>query len=333
MYIHRTGIEKLQPLPHTVHPSYQTSTMTRIQANLLLLLASMIWGSTFVVQQVATGGLGAIMFTSSRFFMGSLVILPLAYIQYKRKQRSQHKISRLDIIGMIATGLALFTAAALQQTGIFYTTVANAGFLTALYVPMVPLFAYLVMKTNVHWSVWPSSIGCLIGTYIMSGAQSLHLSAGDLWVIASAFFWAAHVLLVGRMATKTQAPLVVAFVQFISAASAGLIVGLIVEKPVLADFSGAAFGILYVGILSVGLAFTLQVVAQRYSPASDAAIILSAETVFAALAGLIFLGQGLSNQQLIGASLILLGILAVQLLPIYSSAPKSSTAESSLNEG
>ncbi len=292
--------------------------MTRIQANFVLLFAAIIWGTTFVVQQVATGNLGAIMFTSSRFFMGGLFVLPLALIQYKRIQRSQHKITIKDWIGMVVTGLALFLGAVLQQVGIFHTTVANAGFLTALYVPMVPFFAFIILRTHIHWSIWPASIGCLIGTYIMSGAQSLNISAGDLWVISSAFFWAAHVLLVGRMATKTQAPLVVAVVQFMTCSLAGLIVGMVVERPALADFEGAYFGIFYAGILSVGTGFTLQVVAQRFSPAPDAAIILSSETVFAALAGFIFLGERLSGAQLCGAALILIGILMVQLIPLYT---------------
>jgi len=296
--------------------------MTRIRANLLLLLTAMIWGSTFVVQQVATGDLGAITFTSARFFMGGLAILPLAYIQYKRKQRTPYSITARDWAGMILTGLALFSAAVLQQIGIFHTSVANAGFLTALYVPMVPFFAFLVLRTSIHWIVWPSALACLVGTYIMSGAQTVSLSVGDLWVICSAFFWAVHVILVGIMATRTQAPLVVAVVQFMVCSLAGLAVGIIVERPVPADFDNAFFGIFYAGILSVGIAFTLQVVAQRFSTASDAAIILSSETVFAALAGFIFLGEGLTPPQLFGAFLILVGIMMVQLLPLYTSQRK-----------
>jgi drug/metabolite transporter (DMT)-like permease len=291
--------------------------MNRLQANLLLLLASIIWGTTFVVQQVATGNLGAITFTSARFFMGALVVLPFAFIQYKRKQRTENKITAQHWLGMIATGLALFSGAVLQQVGIFHTTVANAGFLTALYVPMVPLYACVILKAKVHWSVWPAALCCLIGTYIMSGAEGLSVGKGDLWVISSAFFWACHVLLVGAMATRTQAPLVVAVVQFSVCSLAGGLVGFFVEGPVATDFNGAYFGIFYAGILSVGIAFTLQVVAQRSSPASDAAIILSAETVFAALAGFIFLGERLSLPQQGGAALIFCGILAVQLLPLY----------------
>ncbi len=291
--------------------------MSRLQANMVLLFVSIIWGSTFVVQQVATGDLGAISFTSARFFMGALIVFPFAYIQFRQRKKKQHMIKPLDWIGMIATGLALFFGAVLQQVGIFHTTVANAGFLTALYVPMVPVFAFFVLKTVIHWSVWPASVGCLVGTYIMSGAQNLNINAGDAWIIAGAFFWAIHVILVGTMASRTQAPLVVAVVQFFTCSIAGLIVGYVVEHPQLADFIGAYFGILYAGILSVGIAFTLQVVGQRFTAAADAAIILSAETVFAALAGFIFLGERLNPGQMMGAAMILCCILAVQLLPLY----------------
>ncbi len=291
--------------------------MSRFQANMVLMLASIIWGTTFVVQQVGTGNLGAITFTSARFFMGSMIVLPFAIVQYKRINRGPRKIKQREWLGMVITGIALFSAAVLQQVGIFHTSVANAGFLTALYVPMVPIFALFILKKTIHWSVWPASIGCLVGTYIMSGANNLNISIGDLWVIASAFFWAAHMLLVGTMATRTQAPLIVAAVQFLVCSFLGFILGFFVEHPTLADIPGALFGICYAGILSVGIAFTLQVVAQRFTPASDTAVILSAETVFAALAGFIFLGERLSHGQLFGASMILSGILAVQLLPIY----------------
>ncbi len=303
--------------------------MSRFQANMVLMLASIIWGTTFVVQQVGTGNLGAITFTAARFFMGAMIVLPFAIVQYKHINRGPKKINQGEWLGMVITGFALFGGAVLQQVGIFHTSVANAGFLTALYVPMVPIFALLILKKTIHWSVWPASVGCLVGTYIMSGANNLNSSIGDLWVIASAFFWAAHMLLVGTMATRTQAPLIVAVVQFLVCSILGLVLGIIVEHPSIADIPGAFFGICYAGILSVGIAFTLQVIAQRFTPASDTAIILSAETVFAALAGYLFLGERLSQGQLVGAGMILCGILSVQLLPIYKNrkmAKKTSSA-------
>lgn len=290
--------------------------MSRLQANFILLFAAVIWGSTFVVQQIATGGLGALTFTASRFFLGTLFVLPFAIKQYRKVGRGERPIQKGDWLGMVLTGCMLFLGASLQQFGIFFTSVTNAGFLTALYVPLVPFIALVFLKKKIHWSVWPSAIACLIGTYIMSGAGSIELKSGDWWVIGSAVFWAAHVLFVGTMAAKTGAPIVLAGVQFFVCALLALIFGLVIEHPQLVDFTGSLYGILYGGLFSVGIAFTLQVVGQRYTNPADAAIILSTETVFAAVAGFIFLGERLTTLQLSGAALIFTGVLAVELLPM-----------------
>lgn len=300
--------------------------MSRIQANLLLLLTAMIWGSTFVVQQVGTGNLEAITFTGARFLLGALVVFPLAFLEFKKKQKIHHPISTINVLGMVLTGVVLFLAAATQQQGIFFTSVANAGFLTALYVPLVPLLAATVLKAPIHWITWPAACACLIGTYIMSGAGTVHLSSGDIWVVGSAFFWAIHVLLVGQMATRTQSPLIVACLQFFTVGILGLFFGAFFERPHITDFSGATLGIVYAGVLSAGIAFTLQVVAQRFSPAADCAILLSGETVFSALFAFIFLGDIPSSRQIEGALLILAGILAVQLFPLLHPPKESGTS-------
>lgn len=217
---------------------------------------------------------------------------------------------------MVITGVVLFVAAALQQHGIVRTTVTNSGFLTALYVPLVPLIGLLFLKKKVHFSIWPASLCCFFGTYILSGAKDVDLAVGDLWVISSTLFWAVHVTLVGFFASKTRAPLVVACVQFFICGFLGLVFGQLFESPEFAEFTQAWWGICYIGVFSVGMAFTLQVVGQRYTPAADAAIILSSETVFAALGGMIFLSERLSLLQFSGGCLILISILAVELLPL-----------------
>lgn len=289
--------------------------MTRIQANLLLTLAAMIWGSSFVVQQIGTGELGSISFTGSRFLVGAVMVLPFAFRQFRRVDREERSFQTADWLGILLTGCVLLTAAVLQQHGILRTTVTNSGFLTALYVPLVPVLGLIVLKRKVHFAIWPASIGCFFGTYILSGAQHVDLVEGDLWVISSTIFWAAHVMLVGIMASRTRAPLVVAAGQFLVCGCGGLVLGYLVESPSIAQIAGAAWGILYVGIFSVGMAFTLQVVGQRFTPAADAAIILSSETVFAAIGGMVFLGERLSLLQLSGGVLILVSILAVELVP------------------
>ncbi len=289
--------------------------MSRLQANLLLALAAVIWGSSFVVQQIGVGNLGTISFTGARFLVGALIVFPFAIRQFRRVEREERKFQRRDWQKLVITGTVLLTAAVLQQHGILRTSVTNSGFLTALYVPMVPFLGLLFLKRKVHFIVWPAAICCLVGTYIMSGAQRVELAEGDLWVISSALFWAVHVILVGAMASKTRAPLVVAVVQFTVCGIFGLILGYIVESPLAADFIGAVLGICYVGVFSVGMAFTLQVIGQRYTPAPDAAIILSSETVFAALSGMLFLGERLTTMQFMGGALIFASIIAVELLP------------------
>lgn len=292
--------------------------MGRTQANLILLFAAMVWGSTFVVQQVGTGGLGALIYTSCRFFLGAFFVLPFAMKQLKRINQGERPITGKDWLGMTFTGSMLFLGASLQQFGIFFTTVTNAGFLTAVYVPLVPFLALVLFRKKVHWSVWPAAFACLIGTYIMSGAGAIALKVGDLWVLGSAFFWAAHVLSVGVMASRTGAPLVIAVTQFFTCAVLAGIFGLIIEQPQLADYAGSLFGILWGGLMSVGLGFTLQVVGQRHTNPADAAIILSTETVFAAIGGFIFLDERLTMLQLSGAAMIFISVLAVELLPMTS---------------
>lgn len=299
--------------------------MTRIQANLLLTLAALIWGSSFVVQQIGTGELGTISFTGSRFLVGACIVLPFAWRQFLRVSREERPFQAADWLGILVTGCVLLTAAVLQQHGILRTTVTNSGFLTALYVPMVPVLGLLILRRKVHFTIWPASVCCFVGTFILSGAKEVALAAGDLWVISSTLFWATHVMLVGAMASRTRAPLVVAAGQFLVCGIGGLAMGILVEGPTPAHFSGALWGILYVGIFSVGMAFTLQVVGQRFTPAADAAIILSSETVFAALGGMIFLDERLSLMRLSGGLLILVSILAVELVP-HLSRPRPLTA-------
>lgn len=290
--------------------------MTRLQANLLLTLAALIWGSSFVVQQIGTGRLGTITFTGARFLVGALVVLPFAVKQYLRVNRQERRFQTADWLALVATGSVLVIAASLQQHGILRTTVTNSGFLTALYVPLVPLLGFIVLRRKVHFSIWPASICCFVGTYILSGAHEVRLVAGDLWIISSTVFWAAHVMLVGIMAIRTRAPLVVAATQFLVCGCLGLAFGAMVESPSLSQIISAGWGICYVGFFSVGMAFTLQVMGQRFTPAADAAIILSSETVFAAICGMIFLGERLSLLRLSGAMLILVSILTIELLPM-----------------
>jgi len=211
----------------------------------------------------------------------------------------------------------MLLGAAMQQIGIVSTSVTNAGFLTALYVPLVPLLSWLLLRHLPHWSVWPGALACLVGAFLLSGAHELNIGTGDLWVIGSAIPWAVHVLMVGRVADRMAAPFLVACGQFFVCGLLSLLWALAMEPVSVAGLQAAAGPILYTGVLSVGVAFTAQVVAQRYAQASDAAIILSAETLFAAVFGYLLMGDRLAPAGLLGCSLILISMLAVQLLPVW----------------
>lgn len=263
--------------------------------------------------------MGTISFTGARFFIGGIIVLPFALRQLRRMQKEHVTLPLSAWLGIAVTGVVLLIAAGLQQHGILRTSVSNSGFLTALYVPMVPLLNLIFLRRKVHHVIWPASICCFIGTYILSGAQKVAFASGDFWVIASTIFWAFHVILVGIMARRTQAPLVVATTQFIVCGLIGIVVGCLFETINPEQVKNGLWGIFYIGFFSVAAAFTLQVIGQRFTSAPDAAIILSSETVFAALGGMIFLGERLSLMQLSGGVLIFVSILAVELFPLTCS--------------
>ena len=288
--------------------------MTRIQANLLLTLIAMIWGSAFVAQAHGMESIGPMMFTGIRFLIGALVVLPL--IVRERRTPGATVLRGGDGLKIMGLGALLTTGAALQQIGIQYTTVTNAGFLTALYVPLVPLLGWLLLRHLPHWSVWPGALACLVGAFLLSGAHQLDIGLGDAWVIASALPWAVHVLLVGRVADRMNAPFTVAGGQFLFCGVVALAWALCFESWSWAGIHAAAGPILYTGVLSVGIAFTGQVVAQRYAHAADAAIILSSETLFAAVFGYLMMGDRLDAAGLLGCALILGAMLLIQLLPM-----------------
>lgn len=298
--------------------------LTRSQANLVLLSVALIWGLAFVAQAEGMAGVGPLTFTGIRFLLGAVIVLPLAWREWQ--QRSTHCMPARagDVLGVGALGVLLMLGAALQQIGITGTTVTNAGFLTALYVPLVPLLAWLLLRTPPHWSVWPTSLGCLGGTWLLAGAQGLAApAAGDLWVVASSLFWALHVLFVGRVAERIAAPFLIACGQFLVCGIGSLLWGTLTETITLDGIRQALLPIGYAGIVSVAIGFTAQVIGQRYAQPSDAAIILSAETVFAALFGYLLMGERLHAAGIAGCALILACIILVQIAPLHGARQRA----------
>jgi drug/metabolite transporter (DMT)-like permease len=289
--------------------------MSRVQANLLLVLIALIWGSAFVAQSHGMQHLGPMAFTGVRFLIGALMVAPLMWFEWRGLQRKGRPLRRIDGAKIAGLGSLLLLGAAMQQIGIKSTTVTNAGFLTALYVPLVPVLGWLMWRHLPHWSVWPAALACLAGAFLLSGAERLAIGAGDLWVICSALPWAFHVVLVGRVADRMEAPFLVAGGQFTVCGLLALAWAMVFEPLSWAALEAATWPLLYTGVMSVGVAFTAQVVAQRYAHAADAAIILSSETLFAALFGFYLMGDRLGPAGLLGCALIFGSMLAVQLIP------------------
>ncbi len=290
--------------------------MSRIQANILLLSITTIWGGGFVAQALAMEHLGPFTFVGIRFLVGALVVLPFALRDLRLSQASETAHGHQDYLLIAFLGLLLLAGAACQQIGILTTTVTNAGFLTTLYVPLVPVLACIILRQAPHWLIWPASLGCMLGTWLLTGAQGVSINMGDLWVIAGSLFWALHVLFVGRVAARIGRSFLVAAGQFLVCGAASLLWGLVTEEVSLPAIYAARLSIVYAGVLAVGVAFTGQVIGQRYAHAADAAIIMSAEMLFAALFGYLMMGDRLSTLGMIGGGLILFCIIAVQLYPL-----------------
>ena len=294
--------------------------LTRTRSNLLLLLVALIWGSAFVAQAIGARSVGAFTFTGLRFALGAVVVAPFAWREWRTLRAQQRQPRPRDVAHIAGLGTLLFLGSAMQQIGMLTTTVTNAGFLTALYIPLVPVLGWIVSRHLPHWTTWLAAVGCMVGTWALtSGGPAAGLSnfkAGDWWVIASSVPWAAHVMLVGRAAHRLHGAMLVACGQFIACSALALMLGVAIE-PITAHGLRLALGaIVYTGVLSVGIGFTLQVVAQRHARAADAAIVLSSETVFAAAFGAVFMGDRIDGAGLAGCALILACILMVQLQPI-----------------
>ena len=169
--------------------------MNRSQANILLVLVALIWGSAFVAQARGMDGVGPFTFTGLRFLLGVCVVAPFAWRDWRKLQAREVRPGKPELYGVVGLGALLALGAVFQQIGMLYTTVTNAGFLTALYVPLVPLLSWGLLRLRPHWSTWPTALGCLFGTWLLSGANGLNVGVGDAWVILSSLFWGLHVFL------------------------------------------------------------------------------------------------------------------------------------------
>lgn len=286
----------------------------KLRANLMLTLAAFIWGFAFVAQRVGMDYLGPFTFNGLRFALGAVSLLPLIWYLRRNREETADISEEPQVsswrIGVVA-GMILFIGASLQQIGLIYTTAGKAAFITCLYIVLVPLTG-LFLKQKITNNTWVGAFLAIMGLYFLCVKSNFTISYGDFLELIGAGFWTAHILLIDRYANKVDT-LQLAFYQFVACAALSLVVVLFTEHIAWNAVLQAAVPLLYGGLCSVGIAYTLQIVGQKHAEPTHAALILSMETVFAALGGFLILHEFLGTRELLGMALMALGIVATQL--------------------
>jgi len=295
--------------------------MPRSVATLILLVATMVWGLGFIAQKFAMADMGPLTFIAARYLLGGLVILPLALWEHGRNDTPITPKS-WRLIAVVT--MAFFFGSWLQQAGLVTTTLTNGGFLTGLYVLFVPLILLVFFRVPPHAIVWVCMLMALVGLYALNGARLDRIAVGDALVAGGAVFWAIHVLALGAVARATGRPIFVSAITFLASGVIALGAAFMLE-PVSIDGLVAGWpSIVYAGVVSTAIGFTLQAIGQRHVPPANAAIILSGEALFAALGGAIVFGERLNGLGYIGIGLLLAAIVLVEFVPAFTHAKRKS---------
>jgi drug/metabolite transporter (DMT)-like permease len=286
--------------------------MSRPLAILLLLICTALWGFAFVVQKSAMDSMGPLTFIGVRYLLGGLVILPLALVFARR---TPQRLTGKQWGFIIAMSLAFLLGAWLQQAGLLTTTATNGGFLTSLYVLFVPLIGLLIFRNWPHPIVWLGVPLALVGIYYLNGGGLDRLNSGDGLVVISAVFWAIQVIMLGFIMRTAGQPILISCISFFIVGGLAMILAFVLETPNLTGILAGWQQIAYAGIFSTAIAFTLQAIGQQHVPAANAAIILSSESLFAALGGAIFMAERLTPIGYAGATLLFAAIVMVEAVP------------------
>ncbi|MNS66949.1 O-acetylserine/cysteine export protein [compost metagenome] len=286
-----------------------------MRSNMMLLMAAAIWGLGFVAQRLGMDHMGPFTFNGLRFLLGALSLLPLLWWLKSRQPRPQPGSPsgdrRLLLVGGLIAGGVLFSAASLQQVGLLYTTAAKAGFITGLYIILVPVIG-LALRHKTGANTWVGALIAMAGLYYLSVTEEFTIGYGDLLQVIGALFWAIHLLVLDHYSNRV-APIRLAGVQFVVCGLLSLGTAFVIETPTLGGAMAGWQALLYAGLVSVGIGYTLQVVGQRGAHPAHAAIILSLETVFAAIGGVLLLGEHLDERAIVGCTLMLAGMLISQI--------------------
>lgn len=286
-----------------------------IKSMILLVLTALIWGMAFVAQSVGMNYIGPFTFNCIRSIMGGLVLIPCILFFDKQEKgkakREKKEDSKTLLIGGICCGLALCIASNLQQIGIKYTTVGKAGFITALYIVLVPIFGIFLRK-KVSGRVWFSVAIAVVGLYLLCITDEFRIGKGDFFVLLCALVFTIHILVIDYFSPKVNG-IKLSCIQFLVAGLLSGVPMLISEKPSFSTILAAWAPLLYAGIMSCGVGYTLQIVAQKDAEPTIASLILSLESVFSVLAGWIILGQTLAGKEIMGCVFMFAAIILAQL--------------------
>jgi len=275
-------------------------------AHLFLWSTAAIWGFAFVAQSVAMDSIGPHSFNAARFLLATLSLLPLLLIF--KPQKSQH--TKQLWLGGIAGGCCLFLGSTFQQVGLQYTTAGNAGFITSMYIVLVPI-AGILLGHKTESNLWVGVVLAIIGLYCLTVGPNFSINKGDAIELVGTFFWTAHVLIIAYLSRYVSA-LPLSIVQFMVATLLACLTALTLESPTLKGFELAWWPLIYTGVASSGIAFTLQTLGQKNVSPSVSALILSTEGVFSVIGGWMLMGETLSTRALIGCGFILIGIIVSQ---------------------
>ena len=282
------------------------------------LITTFIWGTAFIAQDTGMDNIGPLTFNAARFFVGFVTVLPIALLVERGKIIENINLDKkLFFKYLFLMSLSLFFGTYLQQTSLLYTNIANAAFFTVFYVPLVPIILFIIYKIKVHWSIWPSILLCIIGVYFLSDFSNSEILIGDSLVILCSVFWALHIIFAGKFMEKFDIPIFFAALQAILVGMYSLLFALLFEDINLTNILLENYSIIYAGFLSGGIAFTLQMYAQKNIEEAPAAIIYSLEGVFAALAGWIILDQMLDFSNILGCFIILIAVILSQITPSF----------------
>lgn len=272
----------------------------------MLLLVALIWGSAFVAQRLGMDHMEPWSFNGLRFLIGSFALIPFLLFQHRRGPI----FTRSAWLGGIALGLAMMFASGLQQIGLVYTTAGKSAFITCLYIVLVPVMGMFIGNKTGR-DTWAGIVVTLPGLAFLTLGDDLAVNYGDMVTMVGSLFWAAHILLIARLAPGNNV-IALAFVQFLACSLFSFGIAGVTETWTWSQAEAALWPLLYVGVMSTGVAYTLQIVGQKSAPVAHASIILSLETVFAVIVGYLFLDERLSLIAMVGCLLMLMGMMVSQ---------------------